>query len=586
MAEPITWRNVVGPSLADAARPYESAQRTLEGAFDRLGNLFTQQQQVNQGFQDRADEAKVLNFKEALAGATTMDDVARIRAQRNQMLSGIIGNKFRAETIGAEEARTQALEQRITAANKFSNEQKLFANQDLIQTALARAYQDRDPAEALKMLPAGLPNGGELVKQIVAASQGNLKFDSEQSLSKAHRELFTAQALAEPVKAQASADQARAALGQVQVGREHNEIARRGQDISLLSTFERTGEPGAGGGHAAGGAGGGSGSADSGTTSLLAGLKTHYENDKGKAEVMGRLVTQALQDPDPKIASLLRQLPPDVVQRIAISHGDTLGTGKYNPLDLGAVGRIRRDLIDALDQPSVQRQMKDLGDKAIRNKERQDRDEEARKFLFNKLFGNTAGAGGSTPAPGATDAGPNPTDVPVDNATNARLVEAARVRYAGLDPTKPIPKALLGPQDHYNPKADMGPVVDPGQAAPVKPAAAVDIPMLPGQPELRLQNPADSPAGRWEARRFQGVIEQRAREQQRAVEANAEATRQGYRDKITQDEIRSQTAYARELATQLLKKGALEDLLAFQDSAGFDLLDRALKARVNSAVRK
>lgn len=40
----ITWQNVNGPSLADAARPLEAAQRSIAGGFDVLGNVLKQRE--------------------------------------------------------------------------------------------------------------------------------------------------------------------------------------------------------------------------------------------------------------------------------------------------------------------------------------------------------------------------------------------------------------------------------------------------------------------------------------------------------------------------------------------------------------
>lgn len=47
MATPITWQNVNGPSLADALRPMEAAQRSFNGAFEGIGGLVKSREKVN-----------------------------------------------------------------------------------------------------------------------------------------------------------------------------------------------------------------------------------------------------------------------------------------------------------------------------------------------------------------------------------------------------------------------------------------------------------------------------------------------------------------------------------------------------------
>jgi len=47
MSTPITWKNVTGPSLAEASRPLEVAQRSFSGAFDGINDLFKKQETID-----------------------------------------------------------------------------------------------------------------------------------------------------------------------------------------------------------------------------------------------------------------------------------------------------------------------------------------------------------------------------------------------------------------------------------------------------------------------------------------------------------------------------------------------------------
>jgi hypothetical protein len=138
MAGPITWRSLITTQLSDAARPLQAATGTFDGAFAQLGRVLENQQAVNQGAQDRGDEAKVLAFREALAGAQTPEQVAAIQAQRDQMLGGV-ATKFRSQVVGAEEARTSAVMDQIGKRAKFAEDQTLRDQRPIREAALAAA---------------------------------------------------------------------------------------------------------------------------------------------------------------------------------------------------------------------------------------------------------------------------------------------------------------------------------------------------------------------------------------------------------------------------------------------------------------
>lgn len=117
---PITWQNINAPSNDGAIRGLALAGQGITAAFDRLGNVVTDQQNANQMAADRVDEGNVLALKEALAGARTPQEVAALQGRLDQMRSGL-SNKGRTAVLGAEDARTAAVMREITARNTFDD---------------------------------------------------------------------------------------------------------------------------------------------------------------------------------------------------------------------------------------------------------------------------------------------------------------------------------------------------------------------------------------------------------------------------------------------------------------------------------
>lgn len=167
MADPITWRSLMNVQMSDAARPMLDAGLLLNNGFDRLQKAVTDQQAVNQGIQDRGEEALVLGFKEALARAKTPEEAAALQgqldAQRAQM-----GNRGRTAVLGAEEARQGVLRTNVAAERLFKDNSLEYDNRGVVQQAMALGSEGKTKEALALLAPLAntLPRFGEHVTAI------------------------------------------------------------------------------------------------------------------------------------------------------------------------------------------------------------------------------------------------------------------------------------------------------------------------------------------------------------------------------------------------------------------------------------
>lgn len=125
MANPITWQNVGGVSLADAMRPLDSAQRSFSGMFDGLkeivtdseaigaNNVVVQRKNNTQGFLTALDS--LAKTPQALQAAIADGSVDRLRASYGQ-------NIDEAAIRGAAESLLTARYDQSTKANAFADQ--------------------------------------------------------------------------------------------------------------------------------------------------------------------------------------------------------------------------------------------------------------------------------------------------------------------------------------------------------------------------------------------------------------------------------------------------------------------------------
>lgn len=146
MASPITWQNVTGRSLAEAAAPLESASKLILGGFDRLSNTVDGYGKLQQTIQNQEEEANVQNFMERLQRARTPEEVAALQASGElDALRSTLKPTSLAKVRGAEDSRIASLMQQTTARNTFEDSMADRAA-DPIRQAYRVAVLNRDEA--------------------------------------------------------------------------------------------------------------------------------------------------------------------------------------------------------------------------------------------------------------------------------------------------------------------------------------------------------------------------------------------------------------------------------------------------------
>ena len=182
MASPITWQNVQGRSLAEAAIPMQAASQSILGGFDRLGKVFDAYQDMEKKKLDLADEANVQGFLDRLDRAKTPEDVAKLQAsgELERYTSAINNPANLAKLRGAGDARTTALMQQIGAQQKFGADQQDRADAPIRdQVAVLNALGKADEAAALLAANPELRNRAPLAQGISAAQQTGITRDRE-----------------------------------------------------------------------------------------------------------------------------------------------------------------------------------------------------------------------------------------------------------------------------------------------------------------------------------------------------------------------------------------------------------------------
>lgn len=124
MGQPITWRNVHGPNLADAAaRPMEMAQRSMNSVFDQFASMIKQTESLNAGnaaaernnnTQAFLSEISKYRTPEALQAAMASGEIDRLRA-------GFGSNIDQAAIRGSVDSLLKQRMEQATQANQYAD---------------------------------------------------------------------------------------------------------------------------------------------------------------------------------------------------------------------------------------------------------------------------------------------------------------------------------------------------------------------------------------------------------------------------------------------------------------------------------
>jgi hypothetical protein len=176
MAGEITWRTLIGPSLADAAAPMRDARASFNdgfGVFDKtLGKYNARLQERD----DEAQEGMVLDYRTALQGARTPEEAEALKARLGAMTAGM-NNKSRAAVLPLFDERIKDARASVSAGQQYDAAQLNFTNRKEID-AIAAAAAQGDPsavARANALGEQGVPIA-PLIEKYVAGSRAKTTF--------------------------------------------------------------------------------------------------------------------------------------------------------------------------------------------------------------------------------------------------------------------------------------------------------------------------------------------------------------------------------------------------------------------------
>lgn len=178
MANPITWRNVVGPSLADAARPLDAATRTLNGAFDQLQSVLKEREAIDAGNVLVQQENQKNAFLDMLHQYKTPEEIAAAQASGAiQQRLAELSPQARAAVRGAEEQRLGSLRDLVGKSQQYQDQQLERQYRPMYEQALGLAAKG-DAKAAMSILEANpnMPGQAALMKAIVSGERDLKRF--------------------------------------------------------------------------------------------------------------------------------------------------------------------------------------------------------------------------------------------------------------------------------------------------------------------------------------------------------------------------------------------------------------------------
>jgi hypothetical protein len=123
MAGPITWRNVTGPSLADASRPLDSAARLIDNAFSNVGNVLEKQTQTGMDNWDQVKENNTQDFLNKIYSAQGAEGFKALQdsGELDRMLAANGAQIDRAAARSAMDGRLTTLQNRDRQGWEYDN---------------------------------------------------------------------------------------------------------------------------------------------------------------------------------------------------------------------------------------------------------------------------------------------------------------------------------------------------------------------------------------------------------------------------------------------------------------------------------
>lgn len=193
MANPITWQNITGPSMADAAKPMAMAQLSLDNAFSKFSGVIADREKndlANWNQQKTNNQNEYLN---TVAGFKTEEELRA--AQRSgvlqQMLQGYGAQIDHTAVRGAVNEQIANLQRQWQANTTHQDAVTAFNQRDVRDRITATAVNN--PAEAKVMIAAN----PDLVDQTGLAETVKKSVDAQITAKRAAETHASTQASAE-----------------------------------------------------------------------------------------------------------------------------------------------------------------------------------------------------------------------------------------------------------------------------------------------------------------------------------------------------------------------------------------------------
>lgn len=179
--EPITWRNVSGPSLTDAFRPMQAAQQTIMGGLDTFQNMIKQQETVDRANWQQQKENNTNEFLNQLMAAKGPEGFKQLQesGQLAQMLQGFGAQIDQAQARTAMDNRMGVLQDRAVKDITYKNTTLEDAQAPEIRRLQTLALTDPKAAQAELAKSPDMLKAFEVAKLI--DSQGQILVDRDRA---------------------------------------------------------------------------------------------------------------------------------------------------------------------------------------------------------------------------------------------------------------------------------------------------------------------------------------------------------------------------------------------------------------------
>ena len=183
MSNPITWRQLAAPNMADAARPMEYARQSVSAGFEGLQRTLDQYNQAYKENQDKDQALKSLAVQELLQTARTPEEVAAMQPQVQSMTAAITDPRFRKEVLGAQDSRAAFLRDALVKDWQYQDQSQVRENRPITNTIQRHiANKDLDLAKYVADAYADrVPNIGEFYQTIENSGRKDLEWGEKQA---------------------------------------------------------------------------------------------------------------------------------------------------------------------------------------------------------------------------------------------------------------------------------------------------------------------------------------------------------------------------------------------------------------------